>query len=161
MITVGEGRDIEITAYREEYAGDFARLNLEWLEGSGLIEEIDRKYLEDPKTYVLAGGGEIFFAIEKGEVIGTCAAIRHTQEEIELAKLAVKPVAQGRGLGRRLSEKVLAFARAAGVKKVTLVSSTKLAAAVRLYESLGFQHAQMPADVGYLTADVYMELELE
>jgi len=39
-----------------EYAADFARLNLEWLEGYALIEELDRKYLADPKTYVLAGG---------------------------------------------------------------------------------------------------------
>ncbi len=41
-----------------------------------------------------------------------------------------------------------------------LVSSSKLLAADRLYESLGFRHAPLPREPGYATADVYMELEL-
>jgi hypothetical protein len=49
MATVGKNRDLlfytQITTYRQEYAVDFARLNLEWLEGYALIEELDRKYL--------------------------------------------------------------------------------------------------------------------
>ena len=78
----------------------------------------------------------------------------------ELVKLAVSPEERGRGLGRLLSSLALEYAEDRGAKKVVLVSSSKLAAAVRLYESLGFRHAPMPADPGYATADVYMELEL-
>ena len=109
-----------------------------------------------------SGSRDILFIIESLEV-----QRRHTiagafrDEQIELAKLAVSPAAHGRGLGRRLSETVIHFARNSGARRVILVSSTKLVAAVRLYESLGFRRAPMPSDVSYETADVYMELDLE
>jgi hypothetical protein len=43
---------------------------------------------------------------------------------------------------------------------MTLESNQKLAPALKLYESMGFVHAALPADLSYVTADVYMELEL-
>jgi GNAT superfamily N-acetyltransferase len=79
---------------------------------------------------------------------------------VELAKLAVTPSAQGKGIGRRLCERVIELARTKSARKIVLTSARKLAAAVRLYESLGFVHFPMPADVPYETADVYMELSL-
>ena len=160
MSTIANQNDIQIIGYREEYAPDFAQLNLEWLEGYSLLEDADLKYLEDPKTHILDTGGEVFFAVESGTVIGTCAVVWRGPEEIELVKLAVSPAAQGRGLGRRLSETAIQFARDSKARKVTLLSSTKLLAAVRLYESLGFRHVPMPSGVDYETADVYMELDL-
>jgi GNAT superfamily N-acetyltransferase len=160
MALTTEIQDIQIVAYRDEYAPEFARLNLEWLERFELLEDEDKKYLYDPETHILAGGGEIFFALENGTVIGTCAAIWHSDKEVELAKLAVSPVAQGRGLGRQLSETVIRFAEESGANKVTLISSTKLVAAIRLYEALGFRHVDAPKDLSYETADVFMELEL-
>jgi GNAT superfamily N-acetyltransferase len=160
MATIADQQKIQIVPYRQEYAADFARLNFEWLEGYALLEDADRKYLEDPQTHILDSGGEIFFALDGERVIATCAAIWHNPQDIELAKLAVSPPAQGRGLGRRMSETVIQFARQAGARKVILLSSTKLVAALRLYESLGFHYALAPADMGYETADVYMELEL-
>jgi hypothetical protein len=42
-----------------------------------------------------------------------------------------------------------------------LRSSSKLAAALRLYETIGFERKPLPADQPYATPDVYMELELE
>jgi len=69
-------------------------------------------------------------------------------------------VAQGRGLGRQLSERVIQFARDAGVSKIELTSHTDLARAIRLYESLGFQHKPIPPDVRYQSANVYMTLDL-
>lgn len=160
MALTSDRQDIQIVVYRDEFAPDFARLNLEWLQGYELLEDEDKKYLYDPETYIMARGGEIFFALENGKVVGTCAAIRHNSEEIELAKLAVSPNARGRGLGRLLSETVISFAQESGAKKVTLLSSTKLVAAIKLYESLGFCHAAAPKDLSYETADVFMELEL-
>ena len=40
------------------------------------------------------------------------------------------------------------------------MSSTKLTAALALYESLGFVRKALPSDQPYETADVYMELDL-
>jgi putative acetyltransferase len=151
---------MELIPWRPDLRSDFARLNLLWLEGHSLLEAGDLPYLQDPEQHVLAGGGQIFFAMQDAAPIGTAAAIRMSPTTFELAKLSVDPAAQGRGAGRRLCEAVLAFAREAGAVEVVLTSNKVLTSAIRLYESLGFRHAPLPADVRYETADVFMRLTL-
>ena len=109
---------------------------------------------------ILSTGGQVFFALDCGNVVGTCAAIRASATTIELAKLAVAPTAQRRGLGRQLSQVVIQFARNSGASQVVLSSNTALAQAIHLYESLGFQHTPPPPDTRYRTANVYMTLVL-
>ena len=149
---------VQIVTFDDKYSDAFARLNLEWLEGYELIEDLDRKYLEHPRETILDKGGEIFFALIDGTVVGTGAAVVHDERTIELAKLAVDGNARGRGIGQRLTETVIDWARQRGADKVVLVSSTKLKTALRLYERLGFVYCPLPADTGYETADIYMEL---
>ena len=95
---------VSIVAWDDRHAAAFSRLNREWLEHYELLEDADRKYLDDPRQTILAKGGEIFFALRAGEVIGTCAAIPRGAGTVELAKLAVEESARGLGVGRRLSE---------------------------------------------------------
>lgn len=160
-MTNESGRDeIEIFGYRDEYAEAFARLSREWLERYFTVDDRDRKYIDHPRAAIVDPGGEIFFATSGGDVIGTVAAIRHDPETVELAKLAVTPRAQGRGVGRLLSEAVIRWSRDAGAKKVVLVSASRLEVAVRLYERLGFAHTPLVGERWYPEADVYMELIL-
>jgi len=151
---------MQIVRYRAEYQPAFERLNRAWLEGHSLLEPVDLEYLREPERLILAGGGEVFFAVAGDVVLGSCAAVRMDDTTFELAKLAVAPEARGRGLGRTLSQTVLDYARAAGAPEVVLTSHTALVEAIRLYESLGFRHAAMPEDVRYETANVYMTLAL-
>jgi ribosomal protein S18 acetylase RimI-like enzyme len=53
--------------------------------------------------------------------------------------LAVDPAAQGRGVGRRLSETCIELARADGAAEIVLHSTPWMTTAHRLYESLGFE----------------------
>lgn len=151
---------IAIRPYYAEYRDEFERLNLLWLEQHGLLEPLDQEYLRNPEAMILEVGGEVFFAIEHDMVIGTCAVIPVDETRVELAKLVVSPEARGRGVARMLAAAVFAFARERGATIVELTSSTKLTAALALYESLGFRHDALPADVRYQTADVYMTLDL-
>lgn len=151
---------MKIILFEERYASDFARLNREWLEGFGLLEGADAKHLDSPRESIIDNGGQIFFAVESEVVLGTCAAIPHSAEVIEIAKLAVAPSVQRHGIGRLLIQTVIDYARRIGARKVSLVSSTRLGSALRLYESMGFAHAPLPAQPGYTSADVYMELVL-
>jgi|CXWL01.1.fsa_nt_gi ribosomal protein S18 acetylase RimI-like enzyme len=151
---------IEIVTYRPEHRAAFERLNREWLEGHGLLEPADLPPLVDPEHHILADGGEVFFALRGGQVVGTCAAIPVSPGVIELAKLTVARDARGAGLGRRLCDVVIDFARSCGARRVVLSSSSKLQAAIRLYERLGFRPQPVPAEVPYQTADIYMTLEL-
>ena len=147
-----------IVTYRPALREAFERLNRVWLEAHGLLEPADMEYLSDPEGLIVATGGQVFFALDGEQVIGTCAAIRISESTFELAKLVVDPAAQRRGLGRRLCHIVMQFARDAGAATMFLTSNEALTQAIRLYESLGFRHEPLPADVRYATANVYMTL---
>jgi len=151
---------VKITPYEDRYAPDFLRLNRKWLEDFDLLEDADAKYLNFPRESIIEQGGQIFFAVEREVVVGTCAAICHCSEVIEIAKLVVAPLAQQRGIGRLLTQTVIEYARSIGARKVSLISSTRLKSALRLYESMGFVHASLPVQPEYASADVYMELVL-
>lgn len=149
---------MKIIPYTERYAQDFSRLNRDWLEGFGLLEDADAKHLNSPRESIIDKGGQIFFAVEGEVVLGTCAAILHCRDVVEVAKLAVVHSAKRHGIGRLLVQRVIDYARSVRARKVSLVSSTRLRSALRLYESMGFAHAPLPMQPGYASADVYMEL---
>lgn len=149
-----------IEPFRSEHAQAFDALNRAWLLEHGLLEPPDERQLADPWGEIIGPGGQIFVAVRQHEVVGTCAVIPHGLGVLELAKLAVAPAAQGQGLGRRLVEACLAYANRRHMRRIVLVSNSRLGTALHLYETVGFQHRPLPADVQYATADVYMELDL-
>jgi GNAT superfamily N-acetyltransferase len=149
-----------LVEFRAELRHHFERLNRLWLEEHALLEPVDLEYLQAPEHHILAVGGQVFFAVQGSQVLGTCAAIPMSSNIWELAKLSVDPAARGQGLGRRLCEAALQYARDAGATEVILTSHTALVEAIRLYESIGFRHAPLPADVRYETANVFMRLPL-
>lgn len=153
--------DVQIVTYRPEYQPAFEALNRAWLEPHGLLEPADLEFLQHPDRHIRVDGGELFMALINGVVVGSCAAIRLSARHWELAKLTVADEARGAGIGRRLAERVIAYVRDAGATTIDLTSNHQLVAAIRLYESLGFAHAPIPAAVRYVTADVYMVKTLD
>ena len=151
----------DVRTYREEWRGEFERLNREWIETWFTLEEADREVFQDPHVTILAPGGQIFFVVEGDEVVGTCAVLRHDAEVHEIAKMAVAPSAQGRGYGKLLMEAAIAFSRGARARKVVIVSNTRLAPAIRLYEKYGFVRVPLETDGRYQRADMRLELKLD
>ena len=149
-----------IVPFRPDLAPAFTRLNREWIERLFRLEPADLKTLEDPATSIIAPGGQIFFALDGTEAVGTVAAVRESAHRFELAKMAVRPSHQGHGLGRLLGEAVIQFARDANATTVFLLTNSRLTGAIRLYQRLGFQHRPLPPSTGYARADVFMELGL-
>ena len=160
-VWAGGMTDVQIVSFRSELAPAFQRLNLAWIERLFVVEEADRKVLGDPERAIIAPGGQIFFALEAGEPIGTGAMIRCSAVRYELAKMAVASSHQRRGIGEKLGAAAIAFARDAGAETVFLLTNSRLSRAIRLYERLGFRHAPDPDPPEYARADVYMELPIE
>jgi GNAT superfamily N-acetyltransferase len=130
--------EIEIIEYQPRYARDFRDLNYEWLERYFEVEPYDRIVLNDPQNQVIKLGGYIFFARVGGQIVGTCALLKHTDKKYELAKMGVTERFQGRGIGRRLVQVAIETARALDAETLVLATSRLLPAANHLYESLGF-----------------------
>jgi ribosomal protein S18 acetylase RimI-like enzyme len=55
----------------------------------------------------------------------------------------------------------IAFARERGARRLVIVSNTRLAPAIRLYEKHGFVRVPMERDDRYARADIRLDLELE
>jgi GNAT superfamily N-acetyltransferase len=150
----------KIVPFRPDLASVFTRLNREWIERLFALEEADWKVLQDPAAAIVAPGGQIFFALDGETPVGTAAALRVSRHRYELAKMAVEPAHQGRGIGQLLGEAVIQFTREADAHYLFLLTNSRLTGAIRLYERLGFTHCPLPPGTEYSRADVYMELDL-
>jgi GNAT superfamily N-acetyltransferase len=152
--------EIAIVPFRREHAADFRRLNLDWIERLFSVEDADRKVLDDPESAIVAAGGQVFFAIEDGKAVGTVALVRTGASRYELAKMAVAPSHQRRGVGELLGRACIDWARQAGASLVFLQSNRRLDGALRLYQRLGFREAVDPERSEYARCDIYMELPI-
>ena len=155
------GHGIRVVGFDPRWREDFAALNIQWLEHWFEVEPFDREVLGDPERHILAGGGRILFAVDAADrVLGTVALMPAGDGTWELTKMAVAPEARGRGIGRLLMEEALRLYATFGARELFLESSSKLAPALALYESVGFRHHPAPrAGSHYARADVHMVWE--
>ena len=151
---------LRIIPYHPRFARDFDRLNRAWITQYFDVEAKDEKVLRSPKSEIIDIGGEIFFLIQGGKVLGTMAMSHLSTDQVELNKLAVAPEAQGKGLGKQLVEAGLAYARAKRYREVILWTNTRLEVACTLYLNLGFQIIETPPQSDYARANCLMAYDL-
>lgn len=154
-----QAHEVETVSYSHELARHFVRLNRAWIEKYFAVEDSDEKLFAEPGK-IVANGGEILFAKLGPKIVGTCALILKSNDTFELGKMAVDEAYQGKKIGRKLLERAIEVARERGAKWITLETNSKLKAAIKLYEKLGFEHDDNPMPSHYSRVDVTMKLDL-
>ncbi len=152
--------DIRILRFEERFADAFARLNLKWIEHYFSVEPEDEWVLNNPREAVLEHGGEIFLALDGEAAVGTAAVLAHDERQAEIAKMAVTPSHQGRGISNLLMEACIEHACTMGAEKILIVTNSKLLPAVRLYEKYGFQVTGYGEGNAWARGNLDMELTL-
>lgn len=140
----------------------FSCLNREWIEKDFEMEDIDEKVLGFPEEYILDKGGYIFLAEINDEIVGTAALIKEENDEYELSKFTVKESYRGCGIGARLIQGIIDFSQKLNAKRIHLITSKKLNAAINLYLKFGFVTDQTCLKCSKCGKDaISMELKLQ
>ena len=119
-----------VQQHGEVYAREYG-LNMEF---EALVAGIVAKYVQNYQS----DWERCWIAELHGERVGAAFVVRKSRSVAQLRMLVLAPRARGLGLGARLTDECIAFARAKGYKKMTLWTNSCLDAARKIYLRRGF-----------------------
>jgi putative acetyltransferase len=105
-----------------------------------------------------------FFSARKaGRLVGVAAMKRIDEDNAELKSMHTRESERGRGVGRALVEHILAVARGAGYRRVSLETGTTedFVAARALYASVGFEPCGAFGDYQPSPYNTFMSISVE
>ncbi len=137
------------------YAGEYG-----WNEDfEALVAEITARFIQKFD----AARERCWIAETKdGRILGSIFLMKKSKAVAQLRLLYVEPESRGMGVGHRLVDECLAFARAQGYKKIVLWTNDILTAARRIYQQKGFVlvNEERHESFGHKLVGQYWELAL-
>ncbi|HEX8368647.1 MAG TPA: GNAT family N-acetyltransferase [Pyrinomonadaceae bacterium] len=105
--------------------------------------------------------GGVFEIIEdaSGKLLGTIGLYPLDAETIELRKMYFDRRLRGRGVGKKMLERMIETAKARGFKRIYLETASILKEAVGLYEKYGFQPTTEGIHSARCDAAYFLELD--
>jgi DNA-binding MarR family transcriptional regulator/N-acetylglutamate synthase-like GNAT family acetyltransferase len=113
--------------YAQEYGWDSSY--------EALVAEITAQFLRNFKP----DREHCWIAERASMIVGSVFVVEASPDVAKLRLLYVEPAARAQGLGRRLVDACIAFARAKGYQRLELWTNDILTAARRIYQAAGFQ----------------------
>jgi DNA-binding MarR family transcriptional regulator/GNAT superfamily N-acetyltransferase len=115
--------------YAQEYGWDESY--------EALVARIVADFVDDKAR--AAGRAAAWMAEVDGEPVGCVFCVEKDADTAQLRLLLVDPAARGAGIGSRLVDECIRFARRAGYERLVLWTNDILVAARRIYERAGFE----------------------
>ena len=122
------------TLYAQEYHWD--------ISFEGFVAQIAADYLKNLDPQKENG----WIAEVNGENAGCVFLVKKSDEVAKLRMLLVEPSARGLGIGKRLVQECIRFARQCGYRKMTLWTQSFLLAARHIYQQAGFRLTESAAN---------------
>ncbi len=114
-------------------------------EFEALVAQVAANYLRDFDPAWEKG----WIAEVDGERAGSVFVVRKSRTVAQLRLLILRPEARGLGLGAKLTDACIAFARAKGYRKMMLWTQSHLEAARAIYQSRGFTLMKSEANAAF------------
>jgi DNA-binding MarR family transcriptional regulator/N-acetylglutamate synthase-like GNAT family acetyltransferase len=123
-----------------------------------LVAEIAAHFIQhlDPKCE------RCWIAERDGNIVGSVFLVKKSKTAAQLRLLLVEPTARGLGIGSRLVNECIRFARQASYRKIVLWTNSVLHAARHIYEETGFRlvHQESHHSFGHDQVGETWELKL-
>lgn len=118
------------------------------------------KEIRDLKEEYTDNGGCILLCYNDGKPVG-CVGLRNLKDDVcEMKRLYLRNEFRGKGIGRKLAEKIIEEAKKSGYKFLRLDTIETMKEAISLYKTLGFKVIDAYRE-NPVPGAIYMELELK
>jgi putative acetyltransferase len=120
---------------------DVGRLVREYVAGLPFVldfQDVDAELAEADEHYTPPDGAALLARDGDGAGVAFVGVRRFDERDGELKRMYVVPAARGGGLARALAVRAIEAARGAGYERLLLDTVASLAAAIALYEDLGW-----------------------
>jgi GNAT superfamily N-acetyltransferase len=150
-----------LIAYTDHYKDKTVRFILHVLEDEFGHIGFERPDIHDIPNAYMKDGGNFWLVVENDEVIGTIGLMNYGNGRGYLKRMYVDERKREQGIGLRLLQTLLAFARERGYRELYLGTTEKMVAAVRFYKKHGFERLETPPpDLPIVGDSLFLKLEL-
>jgi GNAT superfamily N-acetyltransferase len=112
-----------------------AEFDLRFGEGASTDDEVTRL----PGSYEQNGGAFWVAVVDSdGSIVGTCGVFPVASGTFELRKMYLRSSTRGLGIGQRLLDQAMSWARANGGERMVLDTIHEMRRAIAFYEANGF-----------------------